>query len=92
MSYQYTNVCVSIFLKVFNMCEHTLFFEHKHGKIKIKFRHMKLNKNLFFHMIQGVKNASLLVPWDEVSLHIIKYITCEGRHSLVLSYHFKLLV
>ena len=30
-------------------------------------------------------------PWNEVSLQIMKYITCEGRYSIVYAYHFRLL-
>jgi hypothetical protein len=37
---------------------------------------------------QGVKTTIFPTPWDEFFLHIIKYITCEGRHSLMLAYHF----
>ena len=29
--------------------------------------------------------------WSEVSFQIMKYITCEGRFSIVYNYHFKLL-
>ena len=39
----------------------------------------------------GVKRTSLLPPWNEVSLQIMKYITCEGRYSIVYAYHFRLL-
>ena len=39
----------------------------------------------------GVRRTSLLPPWNEVSLQIMKYITCEGRFSIVYAYHFRLL-
>ena len=39
----------------------------------------------------GVRRTSLLPPWNEVSLQIMKYITCEGRFSIVYGYHFRLL-
>jgi hypothetical protein len=39
----------------------------------------------------GVKRTSLLPPWNEVSLQIMKYITCEGRYSIIYAYHFRLL-
>ena len=39
----------------------------------------------------GVRRTSLLPPWNEVSLKIMKYITCEGRFSIVYGYHFQLL-
>jgi hypothetical protein len=39
----------------------------------------------------GVRRASLQPFWSEVSLQIMKYITCEGRFSIVYGYHFRLL-
>jgi len=39
----------------------------------------------------GVQRASLQPFWSEVSLQIMKYITCEGRFSIVYGYHFRLL-
>lgn len=39
----------------------------------------------------GVRRTSLLPLWSEVSLQIMKYITCEGRFSIVYGYHFRLL-
>ena len=39
----------------------------------------------------GVCRISLTPPWNEVSLQIMRYITCEGRHSIVYAYHFRLL-
>lgn len=30
-------------------------------------------------------------PWDEVSFHIMKFISCEGRLSVIYGYHFRLL-
>ena len=39
----------------------------------------------------GVRRTSLSPPWNEVSLQIMKYITCEGRYSIVYGYHFRLL-
>jgi len=39
----------------------------------------------------GVRRTSLLPPWNEVSLQIMKYITCEGRFSITYGYHFRLL-
>jgi hypothetical protein len=37
------------------------------------------------------KKETLPHPWQEVAYHIIKYITCEGRMSVVYAYHFILL-
>jgi len=39
----------------------------------------------------GVRRASLQPFWSEVSLQIMKYITCEGHFSIVYGYHFWLL-
>jgi len=39
----------------------------------------------------GVRRESILYPWNEVNNHIIKYISCEGRYSVVYGYHFRLL-
>lgn len=39
----------------------------------------------------GVQRASLTPFWSEVSLQIMKYITCEGRFNIVYGYHFQLL-
>ena len=39
----------------------------------------------------GVKRESLPYPWNEISYHLIKYISCEGRYSVVYGYHFRLL-
>ena len=36
----------------------------------------------------GIWRASLHSFWSEVSLQIMKYITCEGRFSNVYGYHF----
>lgn len=39
----------------------------------------------------GVRRERIPYPWNEVSYHIIKYISCEGRYSVVYGYHFRLL-
>jgi len=39
----------------------------------------------------GVRRESIPYPWNEVSYHIIKYISYEGRYSVVYGYHFRLL-
>jgi len=39
----------------------------------------------------GVKRGSIPYPWNEVSYHLIKYISCEGRYNVVYGYHFRLL-
>ena len=40
----------------------------------------------------GVRRVSLQPFWSEVSLQIMKYITCEGRFRIVYGCHFRLLV
>jgi len=32
----------------------------------------------------GVRRTSLPYPWNEVSYHLIKYISCEGRYSVIM--------
>ena len=39
----------------------------------------------------GVRRASLPYPWNEVIYHLINYISCEGRYSVVYGYQFRLL-
>jgi len=39
----------------------------------------------------GVRRESIPYPWNEVSYHLIKYISCEGRYSVVFGYHFRFL-
>ena len=39
----------------------------------------------------GVRRESLSYPWDKGAYHILKYILCEGRLSVVYVYHFRLL-
>lgn len=38
-----------------------------------------------------VRRTSLPPFWSEVSYQIMKYITCEGRFSIIYGYHFRLL-
>ena len=37
------------------------------------------------------KRMSLLPPYNELAMHIIRYLTCEGRFSYLHAHHFKLL-
>lgn len=46
--------------------------------------HPKEDKN-------GVRRTSLPPLWSEVIYKIMKYITCEGRFSIIYGYHFRLL-
>ena len=39
----------------------------------------------------GVRRESLPYPCSEISYHLIKYISCEGRYSVVYGYHLRLL-
>ena len=36
----------------------------------------------------GVKREFLLEPWPKVAYHFLRYITCDGRLSLVYAYNF----
>ena len=39
----------------------------------------------------GIRKESIPYPWDEVSYYILRYISCEGRLSVVYGYQFRLL-
>ena len=39
----------------------------------------------------GVRRDNLPYPWSEVGYQLIKYISCEGRYSVVYGYHFRIL-
>lgn len=39
----------------------------------------------------GISREGIPYPWDELSCHIFKYISCEGRLSIVYGYQFRLL-
>ena len=39
----------------------------------------------------GVRRTSLPPLWSKVRFQIMKYITCEGRFSIIYGYHFRLL-
>ena len=39
----------------------------------------------------GVRRACLPYPSNEIRYHLIKYISCEGRYSVLYGYHFRLL-
>ena len=38
-----------------------------------------------------VIRENLPYPWNEISYHLIKYISCRGRYSVVYGYHIRLL-
>ena len=40
---------------------------------------------------KGTRRDSFPTPWGEVVLYVCKFITCEGRFSLVFANHFKIL-
>jgi len=39
----------------------------------------------------GVRREILQYPWDDVAYYILKYISCEGRLSIVYAYMFSFL-
>ena len=39
----------------------------------------------------GVRRVTLPYPWSEVGYQLIKYISYEGRYSVVYGYHFRML-
>lgn len=54
-----------------------------------KARNNFVNNNFFLRdeeLIEdknGIRRESLPYPWDEVSYHILKYISCEGRVNII---------
>ena len=40
---------------------------------------------------KGVPRSSLIHPWDEVAYIFQKFLTCEGRFSIIYLYHIKLM-
>ena len=40
---------------------------------------------------KGVPRSWLIHPWDEVAYIIQKFLTCEGRFSIIYLYHIKLM-
>jgi len=39
----------------------------------------------------GIRRDNLPYPWSKVGYQLIKYISYEGRYSVVYSYHFRML-
>ena len=39
----------------------------------------------------GIPRTSLPPPWDIVALGIQKFLTCEGRYTILYHYHFKII-
>ena len=51
-----------------------------------------INKSRKAHnWIHGVARRWIKSPWDELAYLIQKYVTCEGRFSLVFLYHIRIL-
>ena len=44
-----------------------------------------------YNWVSGVSMSWLKSPWDEIAYLIQKYVTCEGRFSLVFLYHIRIL-
>ena len=42
--------------------------------------------------VNGVSRSWLKSPWDEIAYLIQKYVTCEGRYSLIFLYHIRILM
>ena len=41
--------------------------------------------------VNGVSRSWLKSPWDDITYLIQKYVTCEGRYSLIFLYHIRIL-
>ena len=57
-----------------------------------KARTLYINKSRKTHnWVHGVARSWIKSPWDELAYLIQKYVTCEGRFSLVFLYHIRIL-
>jgi hypothetical protein len=55
-------------------------------------RTLYINKSRKAHnWVHGVARSWIKSPWDELAYLIQKYVTCEGRFSLVFLYHIRIL-
>lgn len=60
-----------------------------------KFAHTISNKNVFLRDEEPIEDENAIrkeilpYPWNGVSYHILKYISCEGRLGIVYGYQFR---
>ena len=64
----------------------------KRGKMTLLLKNIRLLDNKeFIKDKYGFKGKSFPSPWNEVAYHVLKYISYDGRFSVVFAYHLILL-
>jgi len=68
------------------------YFKTKQFKEKSWTQFMSRSRVSSINWKKGVPRSWLVHPWDEMVYILQKFITCEGRYSIVYLYHIKLLL
>ena len=68
-----------------------IFFKTKQLKEKAWIPFLCRSREGSVNWKKGIPRSWLVHPWDEIVYVIQKFITCEGRFSIVYLYHIKLL-
>jgi len=68
------------------------YFKTKQFKEKSWTQFMSRSRVSSVNWKKGVPRSWLVHPWDEMVYILQKFITCEGRYSIVYLYHIKLLL
>jgi hypothetical protein len=67
------------------------YFKTKHFKDKSWVPFISRSRVASVNWKKGIPRSWLVHPWDELAYLIQKFITCEGRFSIIYLYHIKLL-
>jgi hypothetical protein len=67
------------------------YFKTKHFKDKSWAPFISSLRVAAINWKKGIPRSWLIYPWDELAYLIHKFITCEGRFSIIYLYHIKLL-
>jgi hypothetical protein len=67
------------------------YFKTKHFKDKSWVPFISRSRVAAVNWKKGIPRSWLVHPWDELAYLIQKFITCEGRFSIIYLYHIKLL-
>jgi hypothetical protein len=67
------------------------YFKTKHFKDKSWVPFISRSRVSSVNWKKGIPRSWLVHPWDELAYLIQKFITCEGRFSIIYLYHIKLL-
>jgi len=68
------------------------YFKTKQFKEKSWTQFMSRSRVSSVNWKKGVPRSWLMHPWDEMVYILQKFVTCEGRYSIVYLYHIKLLL